>query len=46
MMKKYNLGLAKGHYFINVYTELTYCLEHYGEVKDIKDCKWNKQMKY
>ena len=23
---------------MNVYTELTYFLEHYGEVKDIKDC--------
>ena len=37
--EKYNLGLAKGHYFINGCTELTsYCLEHYEEVKDIKDC--------
>ena len=37
--EKYNLGLAKGHYFINDYTELTsYCLEHYEEVNDIKDC--------
>ena len=33
------MGLAKGHYFINGYTELTsYCLEHYEEVKAIKDC--------
>ena len=33
------MGLVKGHYFINGYTELTsYCLEHYGEVKDIKGC--------
>ena len=31
--------MVKGHYFIDDYTELTsYCLEHYGEVKDIKDC--------
>ena len=37
--EKYNLGLVKGHYFINDYTELTsYCLEHYGEVKYFKDC--------
>ena len=37
--EKYNLGLAKSHYFINGSTELTsYCLEHYEEVKDIKDC--------
>ena len=36
---KYNLGLAKGHHFINYYTELTsYCLEHYEEAKDIKGC--------
>ena len=36
---KYNLGLVKGHYFINGYTELTsYCLEHYEEVNDIKGC--------
>ena len=35
---KYNLGLVKGHHFINDYTELTsYSLEHYGEIKDIKD---------
>ena len=33
------MGLVKGHYFTNGYTELTsYCLEHYEEVKDIKDC--------
>ena len=45
MMKKYNLGLVKGHYFINDYTELTsyyletsYYLAHYEKVKDIKDC--------
>ena len=37
--EKYNLGLVKGHYFINGCTELTsYCLDHYGEIKDIKDC--------
>ena len=37
--EKCNLGLAKGHYFINDYTELTsYRLEHHGEVKDIKGC--------
>ena len=37
--EKYNLGLVKGHYFINDYTELTsYCLEHYEEVKEIKEC--------
>ena len=37
--EEYNLGLVKGHYFINDYTELTsYCLEHYEEVKDIKGC--------
>ena len=36
---KCNLGLVKGHYFINDYTALTsYCLENYEEVKDIKDC--------
>ena len=36
---KYSLGLVKGHYFINGYTELTsYCLEHYGEAKYIKYC--------
>ena len=39
LMKKCNLGLVKGHYFINDYTELTsYCLDHYEEIKDIKDC--------
>ena len=33
------MGLVKGHYFINDYTELTsYCLDHYEEIKDIKDC--------
>ena len=33
------MGLIKGQYFINDYTELTsYCLEHYEEVKDIKGC--------
>ena len=33
------MGSVKGHYFINDYTELTsYCLEHYEEVNDIKDC--------
>ena len=37
--EKYNLGLVKGHYFINDYTELTsYCLGNYEEVKYIKDC--------
>ena len=37
--EQYNLGLAKGHYFINGYTQLTsYCLEKCAEVKDIKDC--------
>ena len=36
---KYNLGLTKGHHFINDYTELTsHCLENYEEVKDIKNC--------
>ena len=35
---KCKLGLVKGHYFINGYTELTsYCLEHYEEIQDIKD---------
>ena len=34
-----NLGLVKGHYFINGYAELiSYCLEHCEEVNDIKDC--------
>ena len=38
------MGLAKGHYFINDYTELTsHCLENYEEIKDIKDC--NKAFK-
>ena len=33
------MGLVKGHYSINGYTELTsYCLENYEEIKDIKDC--------
>ena len=37
--EKYNLGLVKGHYFINDYTELTsYCLGNYEETKDIKYC--------
>ena len=37
--EKCNLGLIKEHYFINDYTELTsHCLEHYEEVKDIKNC--------
>ena len=31
--------MAKGHYFINDYTELTSdCLDNYEEIKDIKDC--------
>ena len=38
--EKYNLGLVKGHYFINDYTELTsYCLDHSEEMKYIKYCK-------
>ena len=33
--EKCNLGLVKGHYFINDYTELTsYCLDNYEEIKD------------
>ena len=37
--EKYNLGLVKGHCFINYYTELTsYCLGSYEEIKEIKDC--------
>ena len=37
MMK--NTIRFKGHYFINDYSELTsYCLDHYEEIKDIKDC--------
>ena len=33
------MGLAKGHYFINDYTELTsYSLGNYEEIKDINDC--------
>ena len=36
--EKCNLGLIKSHHFINVYTELiSYCLEYYEEVKDLKD---------
>ena len=38
------MGLVKGHYSINGYTELTsYCLENYEEGKDIKYC--NKVVK-
>ena len=34
-----NLGLTKGQYFLNGYTELTsYCLGHYEEVNDVKYC--------
>ena len=34
-----NLGLVKGHYLINDYTELTsYWLDNYEEITDIKDC--------
>ena len=37
--EKYDIGLVKGHYFINDCTEITsYCLEHYDEIKDMKDC--------
>ena len=37
--EQYNLGLVKGHYFINDYTGLTsYSLEHYEELKDINYC--------
>ena len=37
--EKYNVGLAKGHYFINDYAELTsYCLDNHEETKDIKYC--------
>ena len=37
--EKYNLGLVKGHYFINDYTELTsYSLDNYEKIKYIKDC--------
>ena len=37
--EKYNLGLVKGHYFINDYTELaSYSSNNYEEIKDIKDC--------
>ena len=39
MMNNTIWGLLKGHYFINDYTELTsYILEHYEEIKDIKNC--------
>ena len=42
--EKSNLGLVKGHYFINDYTQLTsYCLENYEEVKDINDNKLDKK---
>ena len=38
LMNKYNLGLVRNHYFINDYTELiSYCLENYGEIKDLKE---------
>ena len=38
--EKYNLGLAKGQYFINGDTELTSdSLDSYEEIKGIKDCK-------
>ena len=31
--------MVEGHYFINDYTELTsYSLQHYEEIKYIKDC--------
>ena len=31
--------MVKGHCFINDYTELiSYCLDNYEEIKDIKDC--------
>ena len=34
-----NLGWVKGHYSINDDTDLiSYCLGHYEEIKDIKDC--------
>ena len=45
------MGLVKGHYFINDYTELrSYCLYNYEETKYIKDCnkiynKFNDQYK-
>ena len=33
------MGLVKGHYFINDYTELTsYSLDNYEEIKEIEDC--------
>ena len=35
----YNLGLVKGHYFINYYTELaSYSLGNYEEITDMNDC--------
>ena len=37
--EKCNLGLVKGHYFINGYTEFSYCLDNYVETKDIQACK-------
>ena len=37
--ENYNLGLVKGQFFINDYTELTsYSLKHYEEVRHIKYC--------
>ena len=37
--EKCNLGLVKGHYSINDYTELiSYSLEHYEEVRGISGC--------
>ena len=37
--EQYSLGLLKGHYFINDYTELiSYCLDNYDEIKYIKYC--------
>ena len=47
--EKYYLGLVKNHYFINDTTNVTsYCLEHYDEVKDIKQCNaiYKKKGKY
>ena len=39
LMKSIIWGLVKCHYFINDYTELiSYCLDNYEEIKDIKDC--------
>ena len=42
------MGLVKGHYFINGYTELaSYSLDNYEEIKDIKDCnKTHKEFNY